>query len=176
MAGRAFVFINPDQAARFGHVGWGFALDEAQDLFYFGSTDHLWRHPWWSLIGWLRYAHVAPAGSNDWWSKTGTFEEMMIDMHRGHHIRYHSAKEVSVTNPNPESAQLYAESLAMAGWSVLINNCVHQAHEVLRRYGAVDIPGPGDITNLVPRLWFARLPGRVYDLSSFSEQPSQASH
>src|SRR4051812_13774992 len=125
MVGRAFVFINPEQAARCGHVGWGFALDESQDSFYFGSTDHLWRHPWWDLLGWMRYAHVAPSGSNDWWSGRGSFKEMMIDMHRGHHIRYHLAKEVAVADPHPDDALNYAESLASAGWSVLINNCVH---------------------------------------------------
>ena len=88
MNGRAFVFINPMQAARLGHVGWGFALDTEGDRFYFGSTDHLWRNPWWDLPAWMRYAHVRPGQNNDWWSATGSYRQMMNMMSTGHHLRH----------------------------------------------------------------------------------------
>ena len=38
--GSAYIFINFEQAATSGHVGWGFAIGDG--LFNFGSTDHLW--------------------------------------------------------------------------------------------------------------------------------------
>jgi hypothetical protein len=164
MHGRAFVFINYEQAARFGHVGWGFSIDEQSDLFYFGSTDHLWRHPWWDLAAWMRYAHVLPADNNDWWSTTGSYAEMVGTMHAGHHIRYHSLKELTVPDANPQRAVSAAEALAKGGWSVLVNNCVHQTYTVLTEYGA-QIPAPAEpVTNLIPKVWFQQLAGQRLDL------------
>lgn len=164
MQGSAFVFINFIQAARFGHVGWGFSLDEMQDTFYFGSTDHLYRHPWWDLGGWVRYAHVGPELNNDWWSQVGTKQQMFETMSQGrHHIRYHACKRVTVAMPAPETAMTYAESLKAAGWSVLSNNCVHQTYDVLTKYGA-ELPMPTEpMINLIPKRWFAEIPGEVYE-------------
>src|SRR6185437_16904874 len=96
MEGAAFVFINFIQAGRMGHVGWGFLIDPATQTYYFGSTDHLWRHNWWDLVAWIRYTHVNPSANNDWWSGTGTHDDMLRMMSGGHHIRYHAAKRVSV--------------------------------------------------------------------------------
>src|SRR5438309_1592527 len=89
MVGHAFVFINVVQAARFGHVGWGFSLDLDKDRYFFGSTDHLWRHDWWDLAAWMNYAQLKPGDENDWWSEEGTLDDMRRVMSKGHHIRYH---------------------------------------------------------------------------------------
>jgi len=171
MEGCAFVFINTEQAVRFGHVGWGFCIDSAKGLYYFGSSDHLYRHPWWDLPGWLRYAHVEPDADIDWWSNMGTYEEMMSVMSSGqsavdqrYRIWYHMAKEIPVPAARPQPAVAAAQALAGGGWSVLANNCVHQTYQVLTEYGAF-IPAPAQpVTNLIPRLWFATLPGRQVNL------------
>lgn len=165
MRGSAFVFINLVQAVRFGHVGWGFALDERGEQFYFGSTDHLYRHPWWDLPAWIRYAHVEPELDNDWWYEIGSRDDMFRIMHAGHHaryhIRYHIAKEIPVENADPVSARRVADALQKGGWSVVSNNCVHQTYNVLSSYGAA-LPQPDrPLTNLIPKRWFNALPGNL---------------
>jgi hypothetical protein len=168
MKGSGFVFINLVQALRFGHVGWGFALDEAQTRFYFGSTDHLYRHPWWDLPGWIRYANVAPEKDVDWWSGIGSREEMYRAMFHGegdrYHIWYHVAKEIAVENASPEAAVAAAEALQMGGWAVTSNNCVHQAFNVLTTYGAT-LPLPDQpLTNLIPKVWFGKIEGNRFNI------------
>jgi hypothetical protein len=168
MKGSAFVFINPFQALRFGHVGWGFALDKAQNQYYFGSTDHLYRHPWWDLPGWVRYSKVEPEGPNDWWSAIGSREDMLRVMAKGdpsrYHIRYHVVKEIPVESAAPDAARAAAEGLRVGGWEVLSNNCVHQAYDVLTQYGA-DLPRPAQpLTNLVPKIWFAKINGNQFNI------------
>jgi hypothetical protein len=168
MKGSAFVFINLVQAVRFGHVGWGFALDEAHTLFYFGSSDHLYRHRWWDLPAWIRYSKVEPKGDIDWWSAIGSKADMLRIMANGdptrYHIRYHLVKEIEVDNALPEDGRQTAEDLRAGGWAVLSNNCVHQAYDVLTRYGA-ELPNPDvPLTNLVPKVWFGKIAGRQYNI------------
>lgn len=163
MQGQAAVFINLIQAARFGHVGWGFSLDQTGDRFYFGSTDHLYRHKWWDLPAWLRYGHVAPSGPNDWWCAIGTRQEMLHRMYHGsterYHMRYHVFKEFTVDRADPAAAQTAAEFLEHNGWSLVTNNCVHQAYDVLTAYGAT-VPDPScNPLHLMPKRWFDLLPG-----------------
>lgn len=166
MTGSAFVFINMVQAARFGHVGWGFGLGDG--TYFFGSTDHLYRHPWWDLPAWIRYAKVEPHADNDWWAAAGTRDEMLRVMSKGdpsrYHIRYHYAKEIAVPEFDAATAQEYAEGLRTGGWAVLSNNCVHQAYEVLTRYGAT-LPHPEQpLTNLIPKVWFAKICGEQFNI------------
>lgn len=165
MQGSAFVFINLIQAARFGHVGWGFSLAEGQDRYYFGSTDHLFRHPWWNLAAWMRYAHLETGVNNDWWSEIGTRKEMLRIMHGGHHSRYHITyhvgKEIAVPAAHPDEAIALAGKLDNGGWSLLVNNCVHQTYSVLTEYGAT-LPKPIEpFTNVMPKKWFAAIEGEL---------------
>jgi hypothetical protein len=170
MDGLAFVFINFVQAGRCGHVAWGFLLDPEAQRYYFGSTDHLLKDPWWDLLGWIRYAHVDPHGHNDWWSETGTHSQMIAMMHKGHHIRYHAAKVIPVRNALPDKGFEKAEALKSAGWSVLNNNCVHQTYSVLTEYGA-DLPAPGSaVAHVIPKKWFAAIAGDYIDLASVYEK------
>lgn len=168
MRGSAFVFINLLQAVRFGHVAWGFALDEAGTQFYFGSSDHLYRHPWWDLPGWIRYANVEAEGDIDWWAATGSRDDMLRIMSAGdpgrYHIRYHLMKEVTVESASVDTARAAAESMRTGGWAVLSNNCVHQAYDVLTRYGA-QLPDPNQpLTNLIPKVWFGKIPGQQFNI------------
>ncbi len=170
MQGRALVFINFVQAARCGHVAWGFLRDSPitagqHDQYYYGSTDHLLKDPWWDLIGWLKYAHVEPTVNNDWWAELGDRSAMIRMMHKGHHIRYHAAKLISVPNADPFLAGTKASKLQHDGWSLLVNNCVHQTYEVLTAYGA-KLPAPNvPVSNLIPKRWFAEIEGEYIDLA-----------
>jgi hypothetical protein len=156
--GSAYVFINFEQAARCGHVGWGISLGDGQN-FHFGSTDHLYKHSYWNLPALLRYAQVLPGGDIDWWAHIGTESEMLEAMRNGHHIRYHAYKVLEVDQPDPERGVVAAESLRHAGWHVTLNNCVHHVHSVISGYSSpTGLPDPSKpVTNLIPRQWFAAI-------------------
>ncbi len=157
-SGEAYAFINYDQAARFGHLGWGFRI--SPDRYYFGSTDHLWRteYPFWHPIELLRYMTVAPGDNNDFWAQSGSFSQMLQTMVSGHHIRYQFYKLVPVKDPRPEIACNFADSFTTKGWSVLFDNCVHHTHSILQIYGGEGLPSPHKLPNRLPRTWFAEIP------------------
>jgi hypothetical protein len=108
----------------------------------------------------------------DYWAERGTREQMLQSMscphssnHPGqrYHIWYHKVKQIDVQQAEPQAALAAARALEAEGWSVIGNNCVHQAHKVLSAYGvafAAAAPPPF----IVPKWWFARLPGTVIDL------------
>ena len=157
MSGRAYIFINYKQAARFGHIGWGFSLDDGS--VFFGSTDHLYRHKWWDLYGWIKYMFVPPAQHTDWWAEIGSEASMLETMKAGHHIRYHAYKIITVDHPSPDRARQAAESMKLAGWTVLGNNCIDQAYRIVQDFGgAHQLPAPyGAVAHLIPRKWFAAI-------------------
>lgn len=161
MSGFGYVFVNFEQAARFGHVAWGFSLPDGQ-TYCWGSTDHLWRFAWWDLPAWIRYMSV-PAGHHiDWWCETGSQSDMLKMMKSGPHIRYHAYKAVAAEQLAPDAARATALSQRLNGWDVAGNNCVHQTYKVLSSYGCNGaIPDPAtDPLNLVPRVWFSRISGQ----------------
>jgi hypothetical protein len=157
--GAILAFINYKQAAQFGHVGWGFRLDN--DSYYFGSTDHLWKHDWWNLPAWIRYMHVPADGDIDWWAEQGSRSEMLKQMKSGPHIRYHAYKEIELTDSTPESALKFTDELRRGGWNLAKHNCVHQAFLIFSNYNSThDLPSPfTDPLNLIPKNWFARISG-----------------
>lgn len=171
MQGFVYAFINFEQAARFGHVGWGFQLDE--HTFSFGSTDHLYRHNAWDLPAWIRYMAVPPGGDIDWWNETGSHDEMLATMRSGvheptrsRHIFYHAYKVLPVQTADPSRAASRAREQRQGGWSVLENNCVHHAYQIFSEYGAGHIvPDPcTSQTLLIPKAWFASFRGAVVGL------------
>ncbi len=166
MRGLAYVFINFEQAARCGHVGWGISLGDGQN-FHFGSTDHLYKASYLNLPALVKYMQVLPGGDIDCWAHVGTESEMLESMRGGHHIRYHAYKLLEVEQPNPDKAVSAAESLRHAGWHVTLNNCVHHVHSVLSGYStSARLPDPNQpLTNLIPRRWFAAIqrPARTLD-------------
>ncbi|MBX9687855.1 MAG: hypothetical protein K2X27_14210 [Candidatus Obscuribacterales bacterium] len=155
--GSIFAFINFQQAARFGHVGWGFEVDEKHC--YFGSTDHLWKHDWWDLPAWLRYMSVPAEADIDWWANQGSKTEMLKMMKSGPHIRYHAYKELRLDSAKPQEAIRTAEALRLGGWDLARHNCVHQAFLVFSNYSSAHaLPSPfQDPLNLIPKTWFARI-------------------
>ena len=167
MPGQFYVFINYEQAARFGHVGWGVRVGE--DEYFFGSTDHLWKHDWWDLAAWLRYMDVPPDGDIDWWVERGSRSEMLETMRRGHHqrsgyhIRYHAYKAIEVPRALPERAIEAAHKLRVMGWNLSRHNCVHQTFMILSEYCEQhDFPNPvNNLTHLIPKRWFQLLPGKT---------------
>ena len=164
--GAIYVFINFMQAARFGHVGWGFRLGE--DRYCFGSSDHLWKHDWWDLPAWVRYMHVPAGGDIDWWSEQGNKSDMLSMMkkgqhaaYKGRHIYYHAFKEIEfdLASSSPEKALQAAEQTNADGWHLSRNNCVHQAYLIFSKYSSEHkLPNPfQDPLNLIPKTWFSRI-------------------
>lgn len=174
MHGQAFVFINFEQAARFGHIGWGFHLGE--DDYYFGSTDHLWNraYPLWHLPELIRYMDVPAHENNDYWAQRGTFDEMMHTMHRGKHVRYHTYKSIQVQHPDPLGAKALADEMRDKGWNVGLNNCVQQSYHILTKYGAVSLPNPKHILLYrFPKIWFAHIEGEAIQISHSAEHSTR---
>ncbi|MDZ4835776.1 MAG: hypothetical protein SGJ27_18520 [Candidatus Melainabacteria bacterium] len=166
MEGEFFVFINVKQAAQFGHVGWGFRLEE--DRYMFGATDHLYRHHDMDLPAWIDYMSVPPGEHTDWWCGYGTRDEMLQAMSRStEHIWYHRCKSVLIAKPDPQKAEKAARLTGCSGWTVLTNNCVQQSYEIVQAYGAETIiPNPWkNPFNLIPRVWFNSFPGTVIELT-----------
>ncbi len=132
----AFTFINFEQALGFGHIAWGFEVE--QGSYFFGSTDHLLRRPMWDILALLEYSRVEPGGDVDYWSGQGSFEEMLAAMAAGPHIRYHAYKQlpVSLSEAAPLPAKTAAEKLREGGWTLWDNNCVHQTDRILKIFGA----------------------------------------
>ncbi|HEY9777979.1 MAG TPA: hypothetical protein V6C81_29725 [Planktothrix sp.] len=154
MKGEIFIFINFDQAAGFGHIGWGLLV--GGERYYFGSTDHLWNtdYPMWHPLELIRYMNVEPGENNDFWAELGSFDDMLQTMRHGHHVRYHAYKAMPVESAEPLMAKAYAEQLAGKGWNVFFDNCVHQTFHILTKYGATQLPDPYKLSNRVPRAWF----------------------
>jgi hypothetical protein len=155
--GAAYIFINLEQAAGFGHIGWGFHI--AQGKHYFGSTDHLWRaeYPLWHPLELIRYMNVAPSANIDFWSQVGTREEMLETMRHGAHLRYHLYKELPVSAPDPLRARALVDCADKCGWHVIFNNCVHQTYRILTAYGA-ELPSPNKLAHRFPKSWFESVP------------------
>jgi hypothetical protein len=155
--GAAYVFINFEQAMALGHIGWGFLVEE--DWYLFGSTDHLWnrKYPMWHAPEFIRYMDVPPGQNNDYWSAFGTEEEMLKMMRSGPHVRYHSYKRIPVPNPNPSAARELGETMKDIGWNVAQNNCVHQSHAMLTKYGGMILPTAYTPLDSIPRKWFAAI-------------------
>ncbi|MBX9570222.1 MAG: hypothetical protein K2X77_15090 [Candidatus Obscuribacterales bacterium] len=162
--GEILVFINYLQAARFGHVAWGIRV--AENEYFFGSTDHLWKHDWWDLPAWARYMNVPPEGDIDWWVEHGSKDAMLKMMRSGHHIRYHAYKCINVQSAQPEKAVEAAHRLRSAGWHLARHNCVHQTFLVMNEYSSEhNAPDPfANVLNLIPKRWFGLLPGDTVSL------------
>jgi len=161
--GEFWLFVNVKQAARFGHVGWGFMLDDGS--YIFGATDHLYRHHEMDLLRWIDYMSVPPGEHTDWWCGYGTKKDMLEQMSKvgSGHIWYHKARGVKVSNAHPVEAKKIAISQEFAGWTLLTNNCVQQTWEIIKTYGADrTIPNPWENPfNLIPRVWFDSFPGEL---------------
>lgn len=164
--GAIYAFINFKQAANFGHLAWGFRLQDGS--YCFGSSDHLWRHDWWDLGAWLRYMDVPAGGDIDWWCERGSKEDMLEMMkfgkhqkYSGRHIYYHAFKEIEFDRSatTPALALAAAEGTGAGGWHLAKNNCVHQSYTIFSRYNqSYQLPNP--FTNpidMIPKTWFAKL-------------------
>lgn len=156
MKGAAYIFINYKQALKFGHVAWGFAL--ADDVFCYGSSDHLLKRPMSDLAALVKYSHVQAGGDIDFWSKRGSEHEMTEEMRSGHHIRYHAYKVIYLEEYHPDLALQEMEKVAAGGWSVLTNNCIHHTHRILQAYGLKEQILKPELfrpKSLMPKHWFA---------------------
>jgi hypothetical protein len=173
MHGEFFVFINFDQAAGFGHIGWGFLV--GGERYYFGSTDHLWNteYPMWHPLELIRYMNVAPQDNNDFWAELGSFDDMLHTMRRGQHVRYHAYKALPVEKAEPLRARALADQLRVTGWNVFFDNCVHQTYNVLTRYGVTDLPDPDRLSHRFPKTWFDKIEAEPVIMSTARRKISQ---
>lgn len=188
---QSFIFINYEQALRFGHVAWGFALSDG-NRYCWGSSDHLLRRPMTDIVALAQYSHVPPGGDIDFWCEQGSFEQMLESMSQGHHIQhqeiryhinYHAYKKLHHDGGNPERALQELELIKAGGWSLLTNNCIDQTYRLLDAYGSAaalvdpklrfrsrrSYSGPEvkRLSTLLPRKWFAAARGESFSLEQY---------
>lgn len=72
-AGGACVFVKPDGAQKFGHVGWGFRIT-GTSLWEYGAVENP-----------TNKLYTAPGGDIGAWHATGTYTRMLSDMSRDAH-------------------------------------------------------------------------------------------
>jgi hypothetical protein len=188
---QSFIFINYEQALRFGHVAWGFALSDG-NTYCWGSSDHLLRRPMTDIVALVQYSHVPPGGDIDFWCEQGSFEQMLESMSQGHHIQhqemryhinYHAYKKLHHDGGNPERALQELELIKAGGWSLLTNNCIDQTYRLLDAYGSASaLVDPKlryrsgrsyagqevkRMSTLLPRKWFAAARGESFSLEQY---------
>ena len=156
-------------------MGWGFKLEE-DDLFLYGSTDHLTRHDFLDIPAWIDYMSVPAGEENDWWCEEGDRKKMIASMTRsGDHIWYHACKILPVAKPDFDQAKKLAYDLKVQGWSVFSNNCVQQTYELAKTYGVgSEILNPWQNTwFLIPRNWYKmiRAEEMILNKAKRDEQP-----
>lgn len=160
-----YVFINFQQAARFGHIGWAFRI--SPETYCWGSADHLWKHEWFDLLSWIKYMHVPKDGDIDWWSAEGTKEQMLQEMKSGRgHIRYHAFKRLETSSAKCQNALSQQKELASGGWDLLRHNCVHHAYLIGKAYDDnLLLPDPFKSPfDLIPLNWFRQLNAKEFTL------------
>jgi hypothetical protein len=155
----AIVFIAKRLVGGLGHIGWGYC--QSGDNYVYGSKEIVYdpNNPGGSII-------VMPGHDNKMFDKQGSFEDMLNDMRHGGsggqhpYFAYDYYKHLQVPDAKPDAAYQKAKDAYNDGYSLLGNNCMNNAFNVLRAYGAQN-EVMGDPTfnpqNWTPVVWFASL-------------------
>lgn len=149
VSGKAAVFLRPDGANGFGHVGWGYQLPN--NLWMVGSVEN-------------PYGGVEqPAGHTGYWYHQ--VQDPEAAMQAPDHFgalpgtpSYGEGKVFEVLNPNPERAwgkvvEWQSREFLLAG-----GNCLNCAYDVLVAFGAVGLPTPSE--DWLPNQWFGAINGQ----------------
>lgn len=137
-----YVFVRPDGASGFGHVGFGFRATNS-GKWLFGSVENSKGFPF-----------LSAGDPNDFWWKSGNEEQMIQEMKsRGYTNSLIGAMYGPV--PNAAAAADYAAGAGSRGYSVVGNNCADNVFNVLSLYGITDLPSLSQYP--APNDWFQAL-------------------
>ncbi|KUO22907.1 hypothetical protein [Streptomyces dysideae] len=159
-AGAACVFVKPDGAQRFGHIGWGFRVT-GTDKWVYGAIEN----PSGKL-------YTPPGGDIGAWHAEGTYTSMMSDMSRDAYCPGRSEYPYSRYRCTPSSTSDVASARAMIrtvearGFLVGVDpktgkltsrNCLDATYDVLKAYKTRRLTPAAELA--VPNVWVESLVG-----------------
>ncbi|MEV4450823.1 hypothetical protein [Streptomyces mirabilis] len=157
-SGGACVFVKPDGARKFGHVGWGFRIT-GTDRWVYGAVENP-----------SNALYTSPGGDIGAWHAEGTYARMLGDMSRDayypgkstHPYSRHRCTGSSTSDVN--SARAMIRTVEKRGFLVGVDpetgdlgsrDCLDAAYDVLRAYRTRHLT-PAYPTE-IPNLWVETL-------------------
>jgi len=143
MANRALIFVRRSGAYGIGHVGWGFVDDNG--AFNVGAVEN--------HSGGL---HTSPSEMGFWTLRTRDPIAPMRDRH------YDEFKLIDLVQADPLGAKQVVAWVKQQAYAALGRNCMDDAYDVLRAYGAQQLPVPAH--HWEPNHWFNQVQGVHYHI------------
>lgn len=156
--GAACVFVKPDGAQKFGHVGWGFRA-AGTDRWVYGAVEN----PTGKL-------YTPPGGDIGAWHAEGTYDRMLSDMSRDAHYPGNSEHPYSryrctdSATHDTKAARAMIRTVESRGFLVGVDpktgrltsrDCLDATYDVLKAYRTEDLPRAAKLS--VPNVWVALL-------------------
>ncbi len=140
---RALVFVRHPGASGLGHISWAFE----------------WKNGWFnagSVENEKRKSFANPQEMGFWTAHTlDPIAAMQKQV-----LTYDEYKVLYVTEPRPKDAWKTVIWESRQPYLVVRHNCNDVAYDILRAYGASELPDP--VEGLVPNDWYDSLPGPSY--------------
>jgi hypothetical protein len=130
---RMAAFVRFDGADGLGHVGWAF--DFGASNVNAGSVENPNGTP------------TCPPSTMNYWDEF--FASPISTMQEKGYI---ALKYINLERANPVGAYRVAKWIGTQSYDVVGRNCLDDTYDVLRAYGAPELPPPS--TDLLPDLWF----------------------
>ena len=147
--GGACVFVKPDGAQKFGHVGWGFRVT-GTDTWEYGAVEN----PSGKL-------YTPPGGDIGAWHTTGSYARMLDRMSRGEYSRYRCTGS---STSDVGAARAMVRQVERRGFLVGVDprtgeltsrDCLDATYDVLRAYRTRHLtPAP---KLYIPNVWVETL-------------------
>jgi hypothetical protein len=151
-ARRAVAFVRRAGAAGMGHAGWAFEWQSG--YFNAGSVENR-----------SSAAFTPPEHMDFWTAQTRDPVATMLKQSGG----YDEYKVFVVAQPQPREAWQVVVWVSRQPYSVARRNCADATYDVLRAFGAVDLPDTA--AKPLPNEWYDALPGSSYRISEHPAIP-----
>lgn len=156
--GGACVFVKPDGAQKFGHVGWGFRV-AGTDRWVYGAVEN----PSGKL-------YTPPGGDIGAWHAEGSYDRMLSDMSRDAHYPgksehpYTRYRCTNSTTYDTKAARAMIRTVEARGFLVGVDpktgkltsrDCLDATYDVLKAYRTKRLPWAAKLS--VPNVWVESL-------------------
>jgi hypothetical protein len=142
---KAYVFLNPFLAANYGHVGWGFELNNGQ--FCYGSKET------------ATALKIDKGCNNNVFVSYDSEANMLHQMNtKKTSFTYQYYKFIEIQNSNPDAAEAMAEDSKNWGYGLSGNNCMDDVFKIIKCYAhGNDTVLPWPATHLAPNAFFGAI-------------------
>lgn len=153
LKGAGLIFVRRSSTYGIGHVGWGFLVPDvenpnppvAERIWSIGAVEN--------PTGWL---FVNPNSDGYWKKQTQDPLSPMIM------LGYDQYKILPVVRPKAWHAMKEEEKIRTRDYSAAGINCMNDVHDVLKAYGAKDLPNPQAVNNWFPNAWFDHIRAEMF--------------